>query len=316
MEHLLVERELRDDLLKTAILLLELAQPLDLAGDHGTELLLPAIERRLRHAVLAADLGYARARLHRMQRPCDLLVRVLLPGHPVLLILILAKLALRVDRDSGTTSTAIGRLVRLGQLDKNPVARVRRPKEAKKARAVLSKGECARLLEACDPHLRIFCLGALLTGARPCELRALTWGDISFGMKTITIFRTKVGEGDAIPLHPELARELKLVKKRRARKRKRLVRDDEPVFLSSKGRPNWDHRWSWRKALGRAGLHRRKGLSLYSLRHSFATHYLERGSPADLQQLMGHASYATTERYVRAVGERARAGIEALEIAG
>jgi integrase len=45
-----------------------------------------------------------------------------------------------------------------------------------------------------------------------------------------------------------------------------------------------------------------------------ATHYLERGSPADLQVLLGHASYTTTERYVRAVSDRARAGIEALGV--
>ncbi len=89
---------------------------------------------------------------------------------------------------------------------------------------------------------------------------------------------------------------------------------DEPVFLSSKGRANWDHRWSWRKALERAGLHRRKGLTLYSLRHSFATHYLERGSPADLQALLGHTSYATTERYVRAVSTRTRTGVELLDL--
>ena len=95
-----------------------------------------------------------------------------------------------------------------------------------------------------------------------------------------------------------------------------LLRDDEPVFVSSKGRPNWDHRWGWRKAVKCAGLDTRKGLSLYSLRHSFATHFLERGSPADLQQLMGHSSYVTTARYVRAVSQRARAGIEALDVAG
>jgi integrase len=221
-----------------------------------------------------------------------------------------------VNRDIALISAAIGRLIRLGQLDKNPVARVKRAKEPTKTRAVLSKDECGGLLDACDPHLRIFCLAALLTGARPSELRAVTWGDVSFGNRTITIFRTKVGEGDALPLHPELARELKLVKKRRAKKGKRIVADDGPVFLSSKGCPNWDHRWSWKKALKKAGLHRRKGLTLYSLRHSFATHYLERGSPSDLQQLLGHASYATTERYVRAVAERARAGIEALDVAG
>ena len=63
-----------------------------------------------------------------------------------------------------------------------------------------------------------------------------------------------------------------------AKEGKRIVPDDEPVFLSSRGRANWDHRWSWRKALERAGLHRRKGLTLYSLRHSFATHYLERAA--------------------------------------
>ncbi len=72
-----------------------------------------------------------------------------------------------VSRDVSLISAAIGRLVRLDQFDRNPVARVKRPKEPKKTRAVLSKEECARLLDACDPHLRIFCLAALLTGARP-----------------------------------------------------------------------------------------------------------------------------------------------------
>ncbi len=216
-----------------------------------------------------------------------------------------------VNRDLALISAAVGRLVRLGQLDRNPMARVKKAREPTKTRAVLSKEECAKLLDACDPHLRIFCLAALLTGARPSELRAVRWGDVSFGNRTITVFRSKVGVGDAIPMHPELARELKALKGRRRR-----GADDGPVFLSSKGRPDFDHRWSWKKALKKAGLDRRKALTLYSLRHSFATHFLERGSPSDLQQLLGHASYATTERYVRAVSDRARAGIEALDLAG
>ena len=45
-------------------------------------------------------------------------------------------------------SAAIGRLVRLDQFDRNPVAQFRRPKEPKKMRAVLSKSECAQRLDA------------------------------------------------------------------------------------------------------------------------------------------------------------------------
>ena len=92
--------------------------------------------------------------------------------------------------------------------------------------------------------------------------------------------------------------------------------DDEHVFLSARGRSNWRYRYPWRAALKRVGLDRRKGLTFYSWRHTFATHFLEHGAPSDLQAILGHASYATTERYVRAVGERARKGVEALAIGG
>jgi integrase len=104
-------------------------------------------------------------------------------------------------------------------------------------------------------------------------------------------------------MHPQLAEELKALK-RRAQAGPRIVPDDEGVFLSRRGRPGWSYRCAWRRAVERAGLDRRKGLAFYSCRHSFATHYLERGAPSDLQQLMGHASYMTTERYVRAVSDR------------
>ncbi|MHC4224504.1 MAG: tyrosine-type recombinase/integrase, partial [Planctomycetota bacterium] len=221
-----------------------------------------------------------------------------------------------VNRDVALISAALGRLVRLGQLEKNVAKRVKLGREPVKSRVVLSKEECAKVIDACAPHFRPLALAALLTGQRPSELMALTWGDINFGNKTISVFRTKVGLGDSIPLHPALAEELKGLKKSRATKGKRTVHDDEPVFLSARGRPNWEYRWAWKKALQRAGLARRKGLTFYSLRHAFATFYLERGTPSDLQALLGHASYSTTERYVRSMSDRARVSVEALDVLG
>ena len=215
-----------------------------------------------------------------------------------------------INRDIALVSAAINRLVRLGLLQKNPVGRIKRGKEPVRTRAILSKEECSRLIDGCADYFRPFALAALLTGQRPCELKALLWGDVSFGNQTITVYRPKVGVGDTIHMHSMLAAELQALKKRRG------GADDHYVFLSSTGKPEFEYRWAWRSALRAAGLDRRKGLTFYSLRHTFATHYLERGAPADLQQILGHASYTTTARYVRAMSERARKGIEGLDVMG
>ena len=54
-----------------------------------------------------------------------------------------------------------------------------------------------------------------------------------------------------------------------------------------------------RKAAERAGLE--LAVSPHWLRHSHATHALERGAPIHLvQATLGHASVATTGRYLRA----------------
>ncbi len=219
-----------------------------------------------------------------------------------------------INRDTSLIAAALNRLVHLGQLARNPAARIRRAKEPVRARAILGPSEAARLVDCANHHLRPFLLAALLTGQRPNELRNLRWGDISFESATITVFRSKVQMGGTVPMHPRLAAELRAMKDRRSESRR--VPDDELVFLPTRGGSLYDHRNAWRKAVAKAGLAERRGLSLYSCRHTFATLFLGEGSPADLQALLGHASYTTTERYVRAVGERARKGVEALDFAG
>ncbi|MHC5050989.1 MAG: tyrosine-type recombinase/integrase, partial [Planctomycetota bacterium] len=59
---------------------------------------------------------------------------------------------------------------------------------------------------------------------------------------------------------------------------------------------------------------KRKGLTFYSFRHGFATHFLEQGgAPSDLQEILGHASMTTTDHYVRMVSARAAASMQALD---
>ncbi len=222
-----------------------------------------------------------------------------------------------VNRALTVLGAAFNRLVKLGRLRENPVARVSKAREPRHARAALSKDEARRLIDAAGPHLRPLIVAGLYTGARRGELLRLTWADVNFESGTIALFRPKVGNSSRLPLHPRLAEELLEVREARARKRGRPVPDDEHIFLARSGRPWVTIQRAFLKALRTAGLEGRKGLCYHSLRHTFAVHFLEGGAAVpDLQGLLGHADLTTTQVYARMVDSRTRESLLALDYGG
>ena len=149
---------------------------------------------------------------------------------------------------------------------------------------------------------RVLLLLSFQAGLRASEIAKLTWPmvlDASGEHVGMTIELedriAKKGSGRRVPIHPELRSALKALHRRRPYR-------EGPVVRSRKGghmRPNSIVFWFWR-------LYRQvgfKGCSSHSGRRSFATMAARKvheagGSLIDVQQLLGHRSITTTQRYV------------------
>jgi integrase/recombinase XerD len=179
----------------------------------------------------------------------------------------------------------------------------------------LSESDVTSLLDAVVGHepvdRRDRALLELLyaTGARISEACGLSMGDIDFDARLVRLF----GKGSKERIVPfGRAAAAALDEWFSPRGRVRLVplqwrrrNDAEAVFLNRRGgRLTRQAAWAVVKRYGeRAGL--RGELSPHVLRHSCATHLLDHG--ADLrvvQELLGHASIATTQVYTKVSQER------------
>lgn len=137
----------------------------------------------------------------------------------------------------------------------------------------------------------VYLRALLLTGARREEMAGLTWANVDFRWKKLTI-ADKVESTRTIPLTPYLAQLLATLP--------RAVLADKThspfVFAStSKTGRLTDTRASHAKALQSAGI---DGLTIHGLRRSFSLLGEAAGAPAGaIAQVMGHKPSATAEGY-------------------
>jgi integrase/recombinase XerD len=111
------------------------------------------------------------------------------------------------------------------------------------------------------------------------------------------------GKGSKERIVPLGASACRAVRTYLAGHRRELVSDY--VFLSNRGDKlsRGDFWFLLKKHALSAGI--RKNISPHVLRHSFATHLLERGADLrSVQMMLGHANISTTQIYTRVIRER------------
>lgn len=199
-------------------------------------------------------------------------------------------------------------LVSRGRLDKDITIGLKGPKLPTSVPRAISYEDVMRMLtegvRGAKKELRDSLVLELLygSGLRVHELISLNWGDVDIAERWLRV----MGKGSKQRMVPFgiPARDLLGRWRGHAEAAGYITEGDAPLFFGV-GSDRLTERTVQRivaaagKKVGVFGAHP------HSLRHSFATHMLERGAPLRvIQELLGHESLATTQRYLTVTAEQ------------
>jgi len=201
--------------------------------------------------------------------------------------------------------------LREGLSDHDPMENLRAPKAFRALPRYLTPAQVETLLEAPDVATplglrdRAILEVMYATGLRASELTGLRKDDVDMELGLVRV----LGKGRKERLVPlgRVARRWVRRYVEDARGALARQRSTPALFLSQRGGPL--------SAMGLWGIVRRHGvaagvegiLTPHALRHSFASHLLERGADLrSLQAMLGHADISTTQIYTHVTRERLR----------
>jgi integrase/recombinase XerC len=206
-------------------------------------------------------------------------------------------------------------LYREGHVKSNSMLGIATPKLDKRLPIFLDEDEISKLLDAPDERevsgLRDKAILETIysSGLRISEVVGLNMDNVDFIGGVLKVF----GKGRKERLVPIGDRALRCIRRylerRRAEGSARLaakpLADRRPVFLNKSGTRITDR--SVRRILEKY-IHitsLRQDISPHTLRHSFATHLLNRGADLrSVQELLGHMNLSTTQIYTHVTSER------------
>jgi integrase/recombinase XerD len=201
-------------------------------------------------------------------------------------------------------------LVREGRIDVDPMENLKAPRAFRALPRYLTPGQVETLLAAPDTStplgMRDRTLLEILyaTGLRVSELTALRASDIDLAMGLVTTF----GKGKKERIVPLGSIASDWVQRYLAEARPRLGKKKADTLLLNHRGGRLSRMGVWaivRRHATSAGI--AATLTPHVLRHSFATHLLERGADLrSLQAMLGHADISTTQIYTHVTRERLR----------
>lgn len=202
-------------------------------------------------------------------------------------------------------------LVREGVLEQDPAEFLPLPKQWSTLPKFLNLEQINAMIAAADPAkptgLRDRAMMELLyaTGLRVSELCSIHVNDLEPGLGIVRV----TGKGNKQRLVPVGRAALAAIDAYSSEARGRLLKGRASPFLFVTARGGkLDRRSFWKLLIGhgrKAGIFH--GLTPHVIRHSFATHLVERGADLrSVQTMLGHVDVATTQIYTHVVRSHLR----------
>jgi len=217
--------------------------------------------------------------------------------------------------------------VKTGRLESNPLAVVPKlddQRDRRRVRRPLSDDELARLLGVAEDRGRkAWYLTAVLAGLRKGDLQRLRWCDIDFDDGTITVSHGKAKRVDVIPMHTQLADDLRrrrddAMATPRAKVFPQTVTDltrqkdflraglaREVVMMGDDGKPIMVGKGKRKRPKTRIVTEDAEGrvIDLHAMRTTLGTNLARAGvAPQIAQRIMRHSDYKTTLKHYTVLG--------------